>query len=75
MRQYAILRFLLAIFFLYYAWPYIPVASTDLERLFWGVWLGLLVLVLGGNLATVLQIKPEITLGQVEEKIRKTVKD
>ena len=36
MKQYAILRLLLAAFLLYFAWPYIPEAITQLELLFWG---------------------------------------
>jgi len=56
MRHYAILRLSLALFLLYFAWPYIPDATTQIEKLFWGVWLGFLVLVIGGNFATLLQI-------------------
>jgi len=56
MRHYTVLRLLLASFLLYFAWPYIPEAVTQIERLFWGAWLGFLLLVVGGNLATLLQI-------------------
>lgn len=56
MRNYTILRLLFAGFLLYFAWPYIPDAATQLEKAFWGVWLGFLLLVIGGNLATLLQI-------------------
>lgn len=56
MRHYAMLRLLLAAFFLYFAWPLIPEASTRLELIFWAMWLGLLFLVVGGNFATLLQL-------------------
>lgn len=56
MRQYTILRLLLALFLLYFAWPYIPTATTQLANIFWIVWLTFLVLVIGGNLATLLQL-------------------
>lgn len=56
MRHYAILRLLLAGFFLYFAWPYIPEATAQIEKVFWGAWLAFLLLVVGANLATLLQI-------------------
>lgn len=56
LRHYAVLRLLLACFFLYFAWPVIPLASTELEKIFWGAWLLFLVLVIGGNLSTLLQL-------------------
>lgn len=56
MRQYTILRLLLALFLLYFAWPYIPTATTQLANIFWMAWLTFLVLVIGGNLATLLQL-------------------
>lgn len=56
MRHYTILRLLLASFLLYFAWPYIPEATTQIEKLFWGGWLVFLLLVVGGNLATVLRL-------------------
>ena len=61
MRHYTILRLLLAAFLLYFAWPVIPQAATSLEVLFWGIWLSLFLLVVGGNLATLLQLtKPPV---------------
>ncbi|MDY0405340.1 hypothetical protein P5G51_007965 [Virgibacillus sp. 179-BFC.A HS] len=61
MRHYAILRLLLALFFLYFAWPFIPQASSQLELAFWASWLVFLLLVVGANLATLLQMtKPPI---------------
>lgn len=56
MRHFTILRLLLAAFLLYVAWPLIPEAASRMEVTFWGVWLSFLVLVVGGNLATLLQI-------------------
>ncbi|WP_068674668.1 hypothetical protein [Oceanobacillus sp. Castelsardo] len=73
MKNYAILRLLLAAFFLYVAWPYFPYAATTVEKLFWGSWLVFLFLVIGANLATLLQMtKPpvmeqkELTARQVD---------
>ncbi|MGM8366289.1 hypothetical protein ACLIBG_12540 [Virgibacillus sp. W0181] len=56
MYQYTVLRLLLACFFLYFAWPYIPEAVTKVERIFWGGWLGFFTLVVGANLATLFQM-------------------
>ncbi|SFB24999.1 hypothetical protein SAMN04488072_11197 [Lentibacillus halodurans] len=61
MRHYAILRLLLAGFFLYIAWPVIPSAITQEAVLFWGLWLGFFLLVVGANFATLLQMtKPPV---------------
>lgn len=56
MRNYAILRLLLAAFFLYFAWPFIPQATLRIEMLFWGMWLSLFLLVVGANFSTLLQM-------------------
>jgi len=56
MKHYAILRLLFAAFLLYFAWPFIPEAVTQLELLFWGAWLVFFLLVVGANLATLLQM-------------------
>lgn len=56
MYHYTILRLLFAGFLLYFAWPYIPEATTQIEKIFWGGWLVFLLLVVGGNLATLLQL-------------------
>ena len=72
MRHQTILRLLLACFLLYFALPYIPEATLQLERMFWGVWLGFLMLVMGGNLATLLQISRPPVMEQKEvQQIRK----
>ncbi|HLR62970.1 MAG TPA: hypothetical protein VK097_11120 [Lentibacillus sp.] len=56
MQHYAILRLLMAGFFLYVAWPVIPSAVTPEAFLFWGAWLGFFILVVGANFATLLQM-------------------
>ncbi|HLS08239.1 hypothetical protein [Lentibacillus sp.] len=56
MQHYAILRLLSSGFFLYIAWPVIPTAVTPEAVLFWGAWLGFLILVVGANFATLLQM-------------------
>lgn len=61
MRQYAILRLLFAGFLLYVAWPAIPQMTTNLEFIFWGIWLGLFLLFVSGNSATLFQlVKPPV---------------
>jgi len=56
MRHFTILRLLIACFLLYFAWPFIPQATLFVEKLFWGIWLSLFLLVVGGNFATLLQL-------------------
>ena len=68
MRNYTILRLLLAGFLLYFAWPYIPGAVTTPEKIFWGSWLVFLMLVVGGNLATLLHISKAPIMEQTEKK-------
>lgn len=70
MRYYTILRLLLASFLLYVAWPHIPIATSQVEKVFWGVWLGFLLLVVGGNLATLLQLSRPPKLEQKVEESR-----
>ncbi|MEC5421942.1 hypothetical protein QGM71_00350 [Virgibacillus sp. C22-A2] len=72
MRHYAILRLLLACFFLYFAWPVIPHASTFLELTFWGGWLIFFLLVIGANLSTLLQMTRPPIMEQDEIKQRQT---
>lgn len=74
LRHYAILRLLLAGFFLYFAWPYIPQATSPLEMLFWGVWLLLFLLVIGSNFATLLQMIEPPVMEQERERMRETHK-
>ncbi|MFD2046316.1 hypothetical protein ACFSTA_10950 [Ornithinibacillus salinisoli] len=70
MRHYAILRLLLAGFFLYFAWPLIPVASSQLEAVFWGTWLVFFTLVVGANFATLLRMNPPPVMEQEEIRQR-----
>ncbi|WP_284139830.1 MULTISPECIES: hypothetical protein [unclassified Virgibacillus] len=56
MRHYALLRLLLAGFFLYFAWPLIPVSSSQIETVFWGAWLTFFFLLVAANFAVLLQI-------------------
>ncbi|MGY0693079.1 hypothetical protein ACW2QC_09865 [Virgibacillus sp. FSP13] len=72
MRHYAILRLLLACFFLYFAWPLIPQATTQLEGIFWGAWLILFLLVVGANLSTLLRMTNPPVMEQERERIRQT---
>ncbi|GAB4074988.1 hypothetical protein GCM10028778_24910 [Barrientosiimonas marina] len=70
MRYYAILRLLLGGFFLYIAWPAIPEAITQEAILFWGLWLGFLLLVIGSNLASLLQITDPPVMEQDRELLQ-----
>lgn len=72
MRHYAVLRLLLACFFLYFAWPHIPLATDKFEIMFWGVWLGLFLLVFGSNFATLLQITEPPVMEQERVRERDT---
>jgi hypothetical protein len=72
MRHYAILRLLLAGFFLYVAWPHIPEAVTRTETVFWGMWLTFFLLVAGANLATLLRMSRPPVMEQEEIYEEKT---
>ncbi|GIO27822.1 hypothetical protein [Ornithinibacillus bavariensis] len=72
MRHYAILRILLAAFFLYFAWPLIPKAETQIEMLFWGSWMVFLLLVIGANFATLLKLADPPVMEQEYDKQRQT---
>ncbi|WP_096269676.1 hypothetical protein [Paucisalibacillus globulus] len=72
MRHYAFLRLLLAAFFMYFAWPLIPQATSQLEMLFWGAWLAFFVLVFGANFATLLKMSEPPVMEQEYAKVRQT---
>jgi len=72
MRHYPILRLLLAGLLLYIAWPLIPLAVSQLEMAFWGIWLVFLVLVVGANFATLLQITDPPVMEQEKVLERRT---
>ncbi|WP_188453418.1 hypothetical protein [Virgibacillus oceani] len=74
MRHYAILRLLLACFFLYFAWPLIPEAATELEMFFWGAWLVFFLLVAGSNFATLLRMTNPPVMEQERSNHRQTLK-
>ncbi|WP_112181607.1 MULTISPECIES: hypothetical protein [Paraliobacillus] len=59
MKQYAVLRLLLAGFLLYIAFPNVQTHPEGLAHLYWFSWLVLFTLVIGANLATVLIEKEE----------------
>lgn len=70
MRHYAILRLLLAGFFLYIAWPVIPDAVALEAVLFWGLWLGFFLLIVGANFATLLQMTDPPVMEQERTRTR-----
>lgn len=72
MRNLPILRLLLAGLMIYFALPKIKFATSPLEMIFWGAWLLFFLLVVGANLANLLQmIEPPVMEQSLEEnKIR-----
>lgn len=74
LRHYAILRLLLAGFFLYFAWPLIPQATSQLEYTFWGAWLAFFLIVIGANLSTLLRMTSPPVMEQDELYERQTDK-
>ncbi|MCM3741168.1 hypothetical protein M3210_12895 [Oceanobacillus luteolus] len=72
MKNLPTLRLLLAALMLYFAWPKFTLAASGLEMTFWGMWLAFLLLVVGANLANLLQmIAPPVMEQSFEEnKIR-----
>ncbi|GAB3791920.1 hypothetical protein [Virgibacillus kimchii] len=75
MRHYAILRIMLALFFLYFAWPAIPYATTIMEHIFWAGWLLFFLLVIGANFATLLQMTKPPIMEQEELRERQTAEN
>lgn len=68
MNQFALFRILCATFLLYVAWPSIPLMQTPVEKVFWGVWLLLFALIVGGNGVSMLQIKTTTRLQKEEQR-------
>ncbi|MRH42864.1 hypothetical protein GH741_09215 [Aquibacillus halophilus] len=61
MKQYALLRLLIACFFLYIAWPSIHGEVVQMASVFWAGWLAFFLLVVGSNLATLFKMtKPPV---------------
>lgn len=56
-KQYALLKILLGIFLLYLALPVLGVSANSMANLFWGLWLIFFVLVVGANLAVLLNVQ------------------
>lgn len=72
MRHYPMLRLLLSGLLLYIAWPLFPLATSQLELAFWGIWLVFLMLVIGANFATLLQITDPPVMEQEKVLERQT---
>ncbi|SDK43180.1 hypothetical protein [Sediminibacillus albus] len=71
MKQYALLRILLACFFLYLAWPAIHQAGGTLAAYFWAGWLAFFLLVTGANLATLLRMtKPPVMEQGIDQELQ-----
>lgn len=70
MHHYTILRLLLCGFLLYIAWPSITLGTTMVEKTFWISWLVFFCLVVGGNLATGLQISRPPKIEEKTERVR-----
>lgn len=75
MRQYAVLRIMLAGFFMYFAWPAIPYATTMIEHVFWAAWIVFFLLVVGANLATLLQMTRPPVMEQEALQERQTAEN
>lgn len=74
MHLYALFRILIVGFFLYMARPYLLNVEGTIEFLFWSAWLLLALLILGANLATLLQITHPPLIEQEQKQERKTLK-
>lgn len=70
MKNYPILRLLLAGVMLYFALPMLRLATSALELTFWGLWLSFLLLIIGANLASLLQMIQPPVMEQQLEKIK-----
>lgn len=68
MPLFTLFRILFSLFLLYFAWPYIPEATTPQEKIFWGAWLVFFLLVIGANLATLFRLTPEPMMEQDHSK-------
>ncbi|MCZ0703197.1 membrane protein CcdC involved in cytochrome C biogenesis [Natronobacillus azotifigens] len=58
-KQYALLKLLLALFLLYVAFPMIGSTTVQLVNLFWLVWFLFFLLIIGANLAVLLNIQTQ----------------
>lgn len=71
-RNRALLRLLLASFFLYIAWPRIHEAQEGSAMLFWGLWLVFFLICAGANLAILLQLQPRPAVEQKKQRMKMT---
>lgn len=68
-KNLPILRLLLSALMLYFALPRIPLAISTLELTFWALWIGFFLLVVGANLANLLQmIQPPVMEQSTDQK-------
>lgn len=68
----SLFKILLALLFLYIAWPWVSVSFHSYANVFWLCWLCLFFLVVGGNLSTLLKITSPPLL---EEERKRRQKD
>ncbi|WP_138415325.1 hypothetical protein [Aquibacillus sediminis] len=75
MKQYALLRILLACLCLYIAWPNIHGEPSQLASMFWAGWLAFFLLVVGANFATLLKMTRPPVMEQESKKQYQTGKN
>ncbi|MCA0965522.1 hypothetical protein LZP85_16665 [Priestia flexa] len=73
-RNKAILYLLLCGLMLYYAKPYIVISTESLQGIFSLTWLGLALLVVGGNVSSLLYAKKEEQKKLLQQKLRKPIR-
>lgn len=75
MKNYPVLRLLLAALMLYFAWPYLLQISGFAELVFWAGWLLLFFLAVGANLANLLQMIQPPIMEQEWNKLKQRYND
>lgn len=70
MKQYALLRLLLALFLLYVAWPSMIHTGSGIEQTFWSMWFIFVLIVSGANLATLMELNRTAQLEQSNTRER-----
>lgn len=68
MKNLPILRLLSAGLMIYFALPKIQTAASNLEMVFWGMWLVYFLLVVGANLANLLRMIDPPPMEQTQQK-------
>lgn len=66
MHYYALLRIAFVGFLMYLAFPYMLEMSSQLEFVFWTVWVMVFFFIVGGNVATLLKINQPPVIEQTE---------